>query len=112
MVHLGRGLGELVPGRFQAWDYGPVEPSLYHRVKIFGDEPILDVFYQADRNVTGSEARVIDEIWSTFGEKGPGELVAITHWDDGAWAKHYIPGQRGIVIPNADIIDEYHRRTR
>lgn len=29
----------------------------------------------------------------------------------GAWAKHYIPGARGVTIPNADIVDEYNKRT-
>ena len=43
--------------------------------------------------------------------KSPGELVAMTHRQNGAWAKNYVPGIRSIVIPNADIIAEYNVST-
>jgi len=39
------------------------------------------------------------------------ELVAMTHSENGAWAKHYVPGVRSKVIPDADIIAEYSART-
>mgnify|MGYP006283548483 CR=1 FL=1 len=44
MVHLGRTDGApLVHGLFEAWDYGPVHPDLYHRVKIFGSSPVKNI---------------------------------------------------------------------
>ena len=45
MVHMGRGHGPLVPGHFEAWDYGPVHPVLYQKVKGFGAKPIPNVFW-------------------------------------------------------------------
>ena len=36
MVHSGRGRGLLASNHFQAWDYGPVEPQLYHKLKAYG----------------------------------------------------------------------------
>ena len=39
-------------------------------------------------------------------------LVAITHWENGAWAKHYVPGERGNIIPNEDIKQEWEDRKR
>ncbi|WP_158922985.1 type II toxin-antitoxin system antitoxin SocA domain-containing protein [Acidisphaera sp. S103] len=44
MVHLGRCKDPLVDERFQAWDYGPVLPSLYRPVRMFGSEPVRDIF--------------------------------------------------------------------
>ncbi|RWO77206.1 type II toxin-antitoxin system antitoxin SocA domain-containing protein [Mesorhizobium sp.] len=34
MFYLGRTGEPLVSGHFEAWDYGPVHPDLYHRVKV------------------------------------------------------------------------------
>ena len=44
-----------------------------------------------------------------FGKK-PGELVNITHWRNGAWAKNYVAGKKGTKIPDSDIRDEYTAR--
>jgi len=111
MVHMGRTGERLINGSFEAWDYGPVEPSVYHKVKVFGDRPIQNIFYSAPAVVSSNEIGTIDEACSHLLSKSPGELVAMTHWDRGAWAKNYRPGVLGIVIPDKDIIDEYAART-
>lgn len=111
MIHLGRNGSPLIGEQFEAWDYGPVEPTVYRKVKVFGDRPIQDVFYSAPPVVPSPEVRTIDETCDRFGSKSPAELVAMTHWESGAWAKNYRPGVMGIVIPNADIIAEYAART-
>jgi hypothetical protein len=68
------------------------------------------VFFGA-RDLTGTdEGRLIDETCVYLLGKMPSELVALTHWQGGAWAKHYVPGIRGIVIPDRDIIAEYDAR--
>lgn len=108
---LGRSDGAqgLVADKFQAWDYGPVLPVLYHRAKAFGSGPVQNVF-QIYQLPTGSDGAIIEETVSALAGKSAGELVAITHWEKGAWAKNYVPGSQGIVIPDADILDEYRRR--
>lgn len=111
MVHLGRTGKRLVNAEFQAWDYGPVEPKLYRHVRNFGNKPIQDVFYWAPPMLLGaSEAATLNEACDFLIGKSPGELVAMTHWQNGAWARHYVPGARAIVIPDADIIAEYNAR--
>jgi uncharacterized phage-associated protein len=111
MLHLGRtnGASPLLSESFEAWDYGPVLPTVYHRAKAFGSAPVRNVFYGC-ADVTRTEADTLKEVSDSLKGKTPGELVAITHWDSGAWAKHYRPGARGSVIPNADILEEYRRR--
>jgi uncharacterized phage-associated protein len=112
MIHVGRTGGQpLVKDMFEAWDYGPVVPELYHRVKIFGDRPIQDILFSAPIISTTDEGRVIDEGCDWLLSKKPAELVAMTHWKDGAWAKNYMPGMHNIVIPDEDILDEYRCRT-
>lgn len=113
MFNLGRTGHPLVDGHFQAWEYGPVHPALYHRVKVFGSDPVQNVFHTIrDLDDGSAEARILDEIGESLAGYPSGRLVAITHWDKGAWAKNYTPGARFIVIPNDDIKEEYVERDR
>ena len=111
MFYMGEHGGKpLLRQEFQAWDYGPVLPSVYHHLKVFGDDPIGNVFHRVpdvdDPEVVAHLRSAAEEL----GEMRPGDLVAITHWEKGAWARHYEPGERGIIIPNEDILDEYRAR--
>lgn len=110
MVHLGRTGQRLVNAEFQAWDYGPVEPALYRQVRNFGNKPIQDVFFWAAPIIGTQEEATLNEACNFLLQKTPGELVAMTHWQNGAWARRYVPGSRGIPIPDADIIAEYRAR--
>lgn len=109
MVHLGRGAGPLVKGDFEAWDYGPVHPELYRKVKAFGAKPIQNVFWSLE-HVPEQTASILDEACTVLLSKSPGELVNNTHWAHGAWARHYIPSAKNIRIPEGSIIDEYKQR--
>lgn len=108
MFHMGRHNGEpLVHGLFEAWDYGPVHPKLYSRAKVYGSDPVHDVFSGEPSLAGTSEGEILDEAYDSLGDTRPGQLVNITHAPDGAWEKAYIPGARRIVIPNEDILQEY-----
>ncbi len=109
MAHLGRENGDplIRQERFEAWSYGPVLSSLYHRVKAFGRDPIKNVFHAIPRTPPGSALKALTEMYEKLKLKTPGELVAITHRSEGAWAKHYQPGIPHIKIPNEDIREEY-----
>lgn len=110
MFYMGRNNGDrLVDATFEAWDYGPVVPALYHKVKMFGSRPIADVFYDALRfNEDDRRRMFLMDVCIDLLHRRPGELVEITHWENGAWAKNYAPGIRGIEIPDADIIAEFY----
>ena len=108
MVYLGRNEGEpLISGYFEAWDYGPVHPDLYHRAKIFGSSPVQNIF-QSDPDLEDSpERRMLDLAFDKLAGVGATRLVGATHRSDGAWEINYQPGQRGCIIPNEDILKEY-----
>lgn len=113
MIHLGRHGTRLADAHFEAWDYGPVEPDLYHKVKMFGSGSVEDVFFNARFFNRDDERRaVLKEVCDTLLRKSPGELVDITHWQNGAWAKYYVPGNRYIGIPDAAIAQEYRDRLK
>ena len=110
MMHLGK-IGEpLFHGEFEAWDYGPVQPHVYSYAKIFGRDPVESSFGGAPDIKNSERATMLDDATDQLSKLPSSRLVAITHWKDGAWARNYVPGVRGIVIPDADILDEYKKR--
>ncbi len=111
MYHLGNYDSPLVYNLFEAWDYGPVHPELYHYVKVFGADPVKNIFHSIQDLVEGSEAeqKILNAAAEQLADISSARLIATTHREDGAWAKHYIPGAKGIAIPNEDILQEYRR---
>jgi len=113
MTFLGKTNGKpLLNEFFQAWDYGPVVPSLYHDLKMFGRKPVKNVFWGGELDSESIEANVLRAIGKQIKNISPSALVHFTHDPKGAWAKHYRPGGRGVVIPNEDILEEYEWRPK
>lgn len=110
MFYLGETDGEpLVDGTFQAWDYGPVHPVLYHIAKRYGADPVQPEAFTSVEAVPDAHpgARLLDQ---TVDQLPRNKLVAITHWKEGAWASNYDPSFRNALIPNDDILAEYNLR--
>ena len=112
MIYMGRNNGELlIDDAFQAWDYGPVLPTVYHNAKVFGDKPVKNIFHRVPSIKEGSpQQEIILEAYENLCELSPGELVSITHWPEGAWARSYKSGRKNVVIPDEDILREYNER--
>lgn len=107
MFHLGETDTPLVPGNFEAWDYGPVHPDLYHELKMFGASPVKDIFRNTlDAPEKGSEVAWLDEVVDKLAHLPAGRLVSMTHHKNGAWSKRYKPGAN-ILITNDDILLEF-----
>jgi len=110
MFYLGTRGRPLIDGHFEAWDYGPVQPELYHKIKAYGNGPVADVFSCSVLEETSDECALLKESFEQLRDFTPAQLVAITHQESGAWAAHYKPNVHGIVIPNEEIRNEYVRR--
>ena len=113
MLHLANSKGNkpLLNEAFEAWDYGPVLPSVYHSAKAFGDKPIRNIYKSKIGISAGSLAdKLLKETAEFNVGKKPAKLVAITHWSNGAWAKNYVAGVRGRLITDADILKEIKDR--
>lgn len=108
MIYMGRHEGRgLINGRFEAWDYGPVQPAVYHRAKTFGSKPVGNIFHQVGDIPVDENALFLDLCLAHFGQMSPGSLVEMTHGKHGAWYKHYQPGKHGVRIPEEDMLLEY-----
>ncbi|MES1942692.1 hypothetical protein PC39_01155 [Salinisphaera sp. PC39] len=112
MIYMGENDGEpLVDGHFQAWDYGPVHPAIYHKAKAFGRGHVKNVFHGAkDLPDSSREAALLKRAVDSLGKVSPSTLVSITHSSTGAWYKHYEPGCNRSIIPDHDIYQEYKAR--
>ena len=108
MACLGRHRVPLIKSPFEAWDHGPIQPNLYHKIRGFGSDNVKNVFYGVDTLDEGDAISVLRDM-SGFCSFTPGELVGITHIDGGPWSKSYRPNSFGMVIRDSLIQDEYAR---
>ena len=110
MFHMGENDGATIfQDDFEAWQLGPVIPQIYGTAKMFGKKPVTTLFTDK-RLLDGTGKEVIERVANDMPDKRPWKLVSITHWNGGAWAKHYAENEFGCVIPKEDILDEYRAR--
>ena len=111
MLHLGRFGKPLISDGFQAWEYGPVAPNLYHRVKGFGSQPIQKmIFWEKGAEEGSTQFDLLRETITALKGLTGAQLVSLTHWEKGAWYQTYRGGKRGIPIPDNLIMKEYSAR--
>lgn len=111
MYYLGMRGKPLVYGNFEAWAYGPVHPELYHYLKkyVFGADPVPASAFLGIASVSDSHPGVAF-LDATLTQLPRDRLVAITHWDQGAWYKNYHPDVMGVMLSNEAIKEEYRCR--
>jgi uncharacterized phage-associated protein len=111
----------------EAWQYGPVFPSLYHEFKDLGRDTIdrQATKMSVTKNASGGfdidisepelpddarEAKdVIDQVWSSYGKLSGLQLSDMTHRDGTPWEKvrTETAGVNNADIPNDDIRQHY-----
>ena len=102
--YMGKNNERLVESSFEAWDYGPVQPELYHKLKRFGARNVRDVFFREEPLTEGKEFDVLRRM-SKLRHVTSGLLIAVTHVDGGAWLRTRNQGIE--VIPDDFIREEY-----
>ena len=106
----------------EAWQYGPVFPSLYYEFAEFGRQPItrkaLEYRFNhikekweswvAHNPTKGFVKDFIGHIWNLYKDFSPGELSSLTHQEDSPWSKASYRGEiKNAHIENEDIRDYY-----
>lgn len=109
MYHLGQQGRPLIKEVFEAWDYGPILPAVYHKAKIFGRKPVRNIFRAVpalpeDTDEYQSLSDTVQETWDWPSAR----LIAVTHWKQGAFYRYYTPDLR-MPIPHEEVFAEYHR---
>ncbi|MDB5411029.1 MAG: uncharacterized protein JWL84_5941 [Rhodospirillales bacterium] len=109
----------LVSVSFEAWDYGPVVPLLYHQFKGHGDQAISTratrIDLQTGRNVAvegavSAETREhLDVMLEFYAPKSGPTLSHLSHDPQGPWASvRRRPNHPSMTIPD-DLIKAYFR---
>ncbi len=63
--------------KLKAWEYGPVVPEVYSKLKYYGSRPII---FEKDKSTLAEEDKeVLKKVWNTFGGYSASRLVDIVH---------------------------------
>jgi uncharacterized phage-associated protein len=105
----------------EAWQYGPVFPTLYHEFKQFGSGPITRKATELNHDFEDEEVSVpedpdvrgfLDNIWKSYNRYTGVALSEMTHAIGTPWELTWrkAQGVRNVSIP-FDIIKEYFEAT-
>lgn len=101
----------LIDEAVEAWQYGPVIPSLYHEFKQFGSAPIKckatdfdkDAFDLRETPVPQEEEirKFLSNVWDSYGKYTALTLSQMTHAANGPWDQAWKAsnGVKGVDIP-------------
>ena len=76
----------------QAWDYGPVVPSVYQAYKCYGKDPINKPSYEFDESLlSNDEISLLTDVYMEYGKYTSAALINMTHRKDTPWKEAYKP---------------------
>lgn len=115
--HLGLTGRALIDENPEAWQYGPVIPTVYHRFKSYGGSRITETSFSPDPEelISPEIQQFLEKIWSVYGKFDAIQLSAKTHEINTPWYitwqnKQNRKGNFGIYssqIPD-NLIKEYY----
>jgi len=104
---LGRHGRPLFKEAVEAWQYGPVVPSVYHAVKDYRSSPVQKVA-NLDYDFSQAEREIMDMVADTYGGYDGIVLSSATHQSGSPWDITWSRNGKNAVISN-DIIEHFYR---
>lgn len=114
---LALNTGRIVSERPQVWRHGPVFPSLYHTLKVFGHSPIPNPQSRApteeidDIGSGNLLPTYLDFVWERYGHLTSYALSDMTHRPGTPWQKlameYNFRVPRGLEIPDEYVREEF-----
>ena len=106
--HLAVNGTPLIIDPVEAWEYGPVIPSLYHALKRYGSGHISEYLDTGDDPITVPESDeptrvLLDAVWKAYGHYGAMQLSNITHMPGTPWYTVVVERNKGRVPHGEDI---------
>ena len=87
----------------EAWQYGPVFPSVYHDLKIYGSQHVRHKILGAVDLANQVVKNIVDAVYEFFGDLSEAVLIRSTHKPAAPWASVYKRGTRRATIPDETI---------
>lgn len=115
--HLATTGEPLINETVEAWQYGPVVPTLYHTFKSYGRHPIQGVALEVQDfdfsaplipSTDFATIELLERVWTIYGHFSGVQLSQLTHrsgspWHE-AWNRAKSQGKvRGVDIPDQDL---------
>ena len=92
----------------EAWRYGPVVPSIYHRYKSFGGQAIDLTPVDRSGDLDPMQCSVIEAVDDVYRDFSAIVLSGLTHKKNTPWHKTVRLYGVGAIIPN-NVIAEYYK---
>jgi uncharacterized phage-associated protein len=99
----------------EAWQHGPVFPSVYRQFRRFGSAPITELATTpfgplADAKLTPDQRSVISSVVKNYGDMHAFRLSRITHEPDTPWFNTYDGGRGSSADISNSLIAEHYRK--
>lgn len=94
--HLGIFGNPLFTEPIQAWQYGPVIPSVYHAFKIYGGNDISQTSPNKDESITDEDKKLLLAVWDKYKHLTAWQLSELTHQDNTPWSEAWNTGNNSI----------------
>ena len=98
----------LITEPVEAWTYGPVVPSVYHRYKRYGGGLILESETERSGALSTRTGGLIESIEAVYRPCSASQLSALTHQPGTPWDITRRKSGIGSVIPD-ELIEEHYR---
>tara|TARA_B100000700_G_C14927203_1_gene800064 strand:+ start:402 stop:836 length:435 start_codon:yes stop_codon:yes gene_type:complete len=98
---------KLFDDEIKAWEHGPVVPTLYHKLKKFGRNPVeLEISPDLEEKFEKEQLEVIDEVAEVFGKYSAWKLRNMTH-EEAPWLAHEAKAE---TVPFDEIVEYFKTR--
>lgn len=94
----------LFTDEIQAWQYGPVVPNVYHKLKKYGLETVPEL--KEKNELSENELKTVNMVLDYYGGMSGTRLINKTH-QESPWKNAYVPNRKNIIISNQSIFDYF-----
>ncbi|NBB81068.1 MAG: DUF4065 domain-containing protein [Verrucomicrobia bacterium] len=119
LVYISQGLAlgmtgsSLIHNHVHAWQYGPVFPKLYKKLRRYGSGKVCEKIESDDVVQPGTEAdQIIKIVWEVYGDRSGSFLSTLTHEEDSPWSSAIEKEGVNAIIPLSDIESHYSELVR
>jgi uncharacterized phage-associated protein len=101
----------LIVDEVQAWQYGPVIPKLYNKLRSYRGGVVTEAIGDplGAQPLERLEDDIVRQVYDLYGQKTGLALSRITHADGTPWSASYQPGVFGTVI-STDLIEDHYSK--